>query len=122
MTGYCDSHDSAPADDTEQPATEHGMSRRQLLRHAGWFGGAVVLTMASGEVISHIADSRETNSMAAAGATAAANSSLRFVQVSDSHIGFQGPANTDVAAHSPKRSTRSTRSDSDPTSSCTAAT
>ncbi|QIY99663.1 metallophosphoesterase [Streptomyces sp. S1D4-11] len=96
MTGHYDSHDSAPADDTEQPTTEHGMSRRQLMRHAGWFGGAVVLTVASGEVISHIADSRDTNSMAAAGATAAANGSLRFVQVSDSHIGFHGPANTDV--------------------------
>ncbi|MCX4598667.1 metallophosphoesterase [Streptomyces sp. NBC_01549] len=96
MTGYYDSHDSAPAGDAEQPATEHGMTRRQLLRHAGWFGGAVVLTVASGEVISHIADSRETNSVAAAGAATAANSSLRFVQVSDSHIGFQGPANMDV--------------------------
>jgi 3',5'-cyclic AMP phosphodiesterase CpdA len=40
------------------------MSRRQLLRHAGWFGSAVVLTA--------------------------------FVQVSDSHIGFTGAANTDV--------------------------
>jgi 3',5'-cyclic AMP phosphodiesterase CpdA len=63
------------------------MSRRQLLRHAGWFGSAVVLTVAGGEVISHIAG----RSPAPLGGT-----QLRFVQVSDSHIGFRGTANTDV--------------------------
>ncbi|AOR36671.1 metallophosphoesterase [Streptomyces fodineus] len=97
MTDYYDRHDGAPADDAGQPETEHGMTRRQLMRHAGWFGGAVVLTVASGEVISHIADSRDTNAGAAAGAAAAVSGALRFVQVSDSHIGFQGPANMDVA-------------------------
>ncbi|MDP9117096.1 MAG: metallophosphoesterase [Actinomycetota bacterium] len=72
------------------------MSRRQLLRHAGWFGSAVVLTVSSGEVISHIADHQDTSSRAAAAAADA--KVLRFVQVSDSHIGFTGPANTDVTA------------------------
>ncbi|MGW1799903.1 hypothetical protein ACWCQN_29075 [Streptomyces sp. NPDC001984] len=24
---------------------EHGMSRRQLMRHSAWFGGAVILTV-----------------------------------------------------------------------------
>lgn len=70
---------------------EHGMSRRQLLRHAGWFGGAVVLTVAGGEVISHAVHDRDSPAAVAAGA-----GTLRFVQVSDSHIGFNGPANTDV--------------------------
>ncbi|MEV7323232.1 metallophosphoesterase [Streptomyces sp. NPDC093970] len=98
MTEYLDPHQGVPADDTGAPAREHDMSRRQLLRHAGWFGGAVVLTVAGGEVVSHIAGPRD----AAAGAAPAAqdttvNGTLRFVQVSDSHIGFQGPANTDVA-------------------------
>lgn len=101
MTEYHDSGDPAPVGDAEQPAGPNGMSRRQLLRHAGWFGGAVVLTVASGEVISHIADSRNTAAAATAGGTTAsgttASGALRFVQVSDSHIGFQGPANTDVA-------------------------
>ncbi|MCW2887431.1 MAG: hypothetical protein QOE54_4270 [Streptosporangiaceae bacterium] len=70
------------------------MSRRQLLRHAGWFGSAVVLATVGGEVISHVADSHE----GAAAASVAGNSgALRFVQVSDSHIGFTGAANTDVA-------------------------
>ena len=76
-------------DDTEDvrqgPA---GMSRRQLLRHTAWFGSAVVLTVAGGEVISHIAGA------SAAGTPPAG--SLRFVQVSDSHLGFKAAANTVV--------------------------
>ncbi len=68
------------------------MTRRQLMRHAGWFGGAVVLSVAGGEVISHIADHHDQ----VAAAAASDPNALRFVQVSDSHIGFDGPANTDV--------------------------
>ncbi|MFF4865536.1 metallophosphoesterase family protein [Streptomyces sp. NPDC001231] len=101
MTEYHAPHQGSPLGGNEPPAAEHGMSRRQLLRHAGWFGGAVVLTVASGEVISHIADTRgtagTTAGTAAAGAGTTASGALRFVQVSDSHIGFQGPANMDVA-------------------------
>ncbi|MFJ8313610.1 MULTISPECIES: metallophosphoesterase family protein [unclassified Streptomyces] len=82
-----------PAADQSGPASEHGMSRRQLLRHAGWFGSAVVLTVAGGEVVSHIAHDQDSTTAAAVAADANA---LRFVQVSDSHIGFGGPANTDV--------------------------
>jgi 3',5'-cyclic AMP phosphodiesterase CpdA len=72
----------------EADAAEHGMTRRQLMRHTAWFGAAVVLTVGGGEVISHIAG---TPAPAAADPTG-----LRFVQVSDSHLGFQGPANTAV--------------------------
>jgi Calcineurin-like phosphoesterase len=66
-----------------------GMSRRQLLRHGAWFGSAVVLTVAGGEVISHIAGTP-------APAVAQDPTALRFVQISDSHLGFTGSANTDV--------------------------
>ncbi|MFB7507670.1 metallophosphoesterase family protein, partial [Streptomyces broussonetiae] len=93
MTGYRDAQDPVPDGAADQPAGEHGMSRRQLMRHAGWFGGAVVLTVAAGEVTSRIAGPRGTG----AEAVAATGGALRFVQVSDSHIGFHGPANTDVA-------------------------
>ena len=63
------------------------MTRRQLLRHSAWFGSAVVLTVAGGEVISHLGG----------GPTPPADpNALRFVQVSDSHIGFTGSANTAV--------------------------
>ncbi|HEX6524601.1 MAG TPA: metallophosphoesterase [Streptosporangiaceae bacterium] len=69
---------------------EHGMTRRQLIRHTAWFGAAVALTVAGGEVISHIATGT---------AEAAADpGALRFVQISDSHLGFKGTANIDVAA------------------------
>ncbi|WP_416211544.1 metallophosphoesterase family protein [Frankia sp. Cas3] len=66
-----------------------GMTRRQLTAHAAWFGAAVTLTVVGGEVTSHVAG----------GGTAAAadnTTNLRFVQISDSHLGFQGTANTDV--------------------------
>jgi 3',5'-cyclic AMP phosphodiesterase CpdA len=74
-------------------STEHdpnGMTRRQLMRHSAWFGAAVVLTVAGSEVISHVAGSADA-------ALAASKPTLRFAQVSDSHIGFKGPANPDVA-------------------------
>jgi 3',5'-cyclic AMP phosphodiesterase CpdA len=66
------------------------MTRRQLMRHSAWFGSAVVLTVVGGEVISHIAGSAGTTKQQA-------GPTLRFVQVSDSHIGFKGPANPHVA-------------------------
>jgi Icc protein len=78
-----------PAAEARDPAQR--MSRRQLMRHTAWFGSAVVLTFFTGtEVVSHIAG---TPAPAAAGPGV-----LRFVQVSDSHIGFTGTANADVTA------------------------
>ena len=65
-----------------------GMTRRQLMRHSAWFGAAVVLTVAGGEVISHVAGS--------AGAALSARPTLRFAQISDSHLGFTGTANANV--------------------------
>ena len=35
------------------------MSRRQLIRHSAWFGAAVGLAVAGGEVISHVAGTAE---------------------------------------------------------------
>ena len=67
-----------------------GMSRRQLLRHTAWFGAAVVLTVTGGEVISHL------GATPASAAGTQDPHTLRFVQLSDSHLGFHGPANTDV--------------------------
>src|SRR5882757_2130733 len=78
-----------PVDDTSAQGPE-GMSRRQLIRHTAWFGAAVVLTVSGGEVISHIGGT------STAAAPADDPNALRFAQVSDSHLGFQGTANTDV--------------------------
>ncbi|WP_163751856.1 metallophosphoesterase family protein [Mycolicibacterium helvum] len=63
------------------------MSRRQLMRHGAWFGAAVGLAVVGGEVLSHVAD---------APAATHTRPTLRFAQVSDSHIGFNGTANPDV--------------------------
>jgi 3',5'-cyclic AMP phosphodiesterase CpdA len=63
------------------------MTRRALARHASWFGAAVGLTIAGGELTKHLADSPSA---------AAAAPDVRFVQVSDSHLGFKGSANPDV--------------------------
>ncbi|HJT02558.1 MAG TPA: metallophosphoesterase [Pseudonocardiaceae bacterium] len=83
---------STPSPTQDGPDGPAGMSRRQLLRHTAWFGAAVVLTVTGGEVISHLGGGP-------APAVAAAPQdphALRFVQISDSHLGFHGPANTDV--------------------------
>ncbi|OBA69958.1 metallophosphoesterase [Mycobacterium sp. 1554424.7] len=66
------------------------MTRRQLIRHSAWFGAAVGLAVVGGEVISHVAGT-------ASASRTSARPTLRFAQVSDSHIGFSGPPNPDVA-------------------------
>jgi 3',5'-cyclic AMP phosphodiesterase CpdA len=72
---------------THDPRT---MNRRQLIRHTAWFGAAVGLAVAGGEVISHVAGS-------ASAEHAPARPALRFAQISDSHIGFTGAPNPNVA-------------------------
>jgi len=76
---------------TQDPKTRdpNTMSRRQLIRHTAWFGAAVGFAVVGGEVISHV------------GGTAVAEHTegrptLRFAQVSDSHLGFSGPPNPNV--------------------------
>jgi 3',5'-cyclic AMP phosphodiesterase CpdA len=68
----------------------NAMSRRQLIRHGAWFGAAVGFAVVGGEVVSHVAD-------ATAAQKAVGRPTLRFAQVSDSHIGFTGAPNPDVA-------------------------
>ncbi|MFF2551524.1 metallophosphoesterase family protein [Nocardia sp. NPDC058058] len=63
------------------------MTRRQLLRHSAWFGSAVGLAVVGGEVVSHIAGTAQA---------ATGRPTLRFAQLSDSHIGFTGTANGNV--------------------------
>jgi len=68
----------------------HTMNRRQLIRHSAWFGAAVGLAVVGGEVVSHVAGTADA-------ARSPSRPALRFAQVSDSHIGFQGNANPNVA-------------------------
>ena len=59
------------------------------MRHTAWFGAAVGLTVVGGEVLSHVGGTPISSA-------APARPTLRFAQVSDSHIGFQGTANSNV--------------------------
>jgi 3',5'-cyclic-AMP phosphodiesterase len=68
-----------------------GMTRRQLMRHTAWFGAAVVLTVTGGEVISQV-----TRPDTHPAALQNDPNAVRFIQISDSHLGFKGTANTAV--------------------------
>ena len=63
------------------------LSRRRFLRHAAWAGAAVAVTVSGGVVTSKVLHH---------GSPAPKAEDFTFVQISDSHIGFTGPANPDV--------------------------
>ena len=71
---------------------QDGIDRRGFLKCMAWAGTGVLWTLSGGILRS------QTLSQAADGAGAAAGADLSFVQISDSHIGFNKEANKDVAA------------------------
>src|SRR5271169_1328076 len=66
---------------------DSGFDRRQTLKCMLWAGTGVVWTVAGGVPSSRLI-----------GAAKAAEGSFSFVQISDSHIGFEKPANPDARA------------------------
>ena len=64
-----------------------GLDRRQTLKCMLWAGTGVVWTVAGGVPSSRLI-----------GAAKAAEGGFSFVQISDSHIGFEKPANPDARA------------------------
>src|SRR5882757_604764 len=68
-----------------------GIDRRGFLKCMAWAGTGVLWTMTGGILKS------QTLSQASDAAGAAAGADLSFVQISDSHIGFNKEANKDVA-------------------------
>jgi len=70
---------------------EHGWDRRGFLHCMAWVGTGAIWTMAGGVLKAVPLDHR---GHAAAGSA----TDLRFVQISDSHIGFDKAANPDVTA------------------------
>src|SRR5277367_3684042 len=64
---------------------EGGFDRRQTLKCMLWAGTGVVWTVAGGVPASRLI-----------GAAKATEGSFSFVQISDSHIGFEKPANPDA--------------------------
>ena len=70
---------------------EHTTDRRGFLECMAWVGTGAVWTMAGGVL-------KGTPLEASPHRAAKGHGGLRFVQISDSHIGFDKPANTDVTA------------------------
>jgi len=69
-----------------------GIDRRGFLKCMAWAGTGVLWTMTGGILRS------QTLSRGSDAAALAAGTDLSFVQISDSHIGFNKEANKDVAA------------------------
>ena len=69
-----------------------GIDRRGFLRCMGWAGTAVVCSITGGILTSRALGDVLANPGSVVGAE------LNFVQISDSHIGFNKPANTNVIA------------------------
>lgn len=68
-----------------------GLHRRDVLKCMAWAGSAVVWTLRGGIASSVLADG-------AAAASPGSSAGFSFVQISDSHIGFNKPANPDPMA------------------------
>ncbi|HKV98359.1 MAG TPA: metallophosphoesterase [Vicinamibacterales bacterium] len=66
------------------------LDRRHFLHCMAWVGTGALWTLSSGVLRGAPLGMAKHNAMAASG--------LRFAQISDSHIGFDKPANTDVTA------------------------
>jgi len=70
--------------------TEDGIDRRGMLKCMAWAGAGLLWTLDGGIPSSKL--------LAATSKKGGPNSSFSFVQISDSHIGFNKPANPDVTA------------------------
>ena len=76
------------AEDDETPTGEGGIARRGLLKCMAWAGTGVVWTMAGGLASSTLLGEAQAATRKTAG--------LTFVQISDTHIGFDKAANPDT--------------------------
>ena len=70
---------------------DDGIDRRGFLRCMAWAGAGALYVVQGGVLKSWAIGSPPDSGEAARGV-------LAFVQISDSHMGFDQPANTDVAA------------------------
>ena len=81
-------------DDTEQNlqnSNQDGIDRRGFLKCMGWAGTGLVWTLAAGIPMSNVFAGTPGHGSGSKG-------DFSFVQISDSHIGFDKPANVDVTA------------------------
>jgi 3',5'-cyclic-AMP phosphodiesterase len=73
----------------DQPISQDGIDRRGFLKCMAWAGTGLVWSFAAGVPVSHVFGQSHP---------AQKQSDFSFIQISDSHIGFNKPANTDVTA------------------------
>ena len=104
-------------DGKPSPAND-GIDRRNFLSCMAWAGTGLLWTMAGGVPTSKLFAATAGHGQRTTPGTAAGFS---FVQISDSHIGFNKAANQDVTGTSSWRSTRSTRCPARRTCCCTPA-
>ncbi len=88
-------HLAAEAEPLEQDHQNDGVDRRGFLKCMAWVGTGMLWTVGGGLLTSNILSPSEAG--AGVGMAGAAGD-FSFVQISDSHIGFNKPANTDVVA------------------------
>src|SRR5262249_19689296 len=84
----------AHADHIEEDHAHDGVDRRGFLKCMAWAGSGMLWTVSGG-----VLGSKILSPLSASGAETFAGPAMRdftFVQISDSHIGFNKPANTDV--------------------------
>jgi len=72
---------------------QNDLDRRNFLKCMAWVGTGAAWTMSGG-----LLHGAPLERFGAAGSMTAHGGALRFVQISDTHIGFDKPANTDVTA------------------------
>src|SRR5207244_11687009 len=80
-------------DHIDQDHTQDGVDRRGFLKCMAWAGTGMLWTVSGGVLGSKILNPA---SALAAENSAGATRDFTVVQISDSHIGFNKPANTDV--------------------------
>src|ERR1700740_2041279 len=78
------------SDFIENNANDDGVDRRGFLKCMAWAGTGVIWSINGGLLTSTVLGQEANNR------NAIATAELNFVQISDSHIGFNKPANTDV--------------------------
>jgi Icc protein len=79
-----------PSDYISQNSGEDTIDRRGFLKCMAWAGTGIIWSMNGGILTSTVLGQAANN------VSAISTAELNFVQISDSHIGFNKPANTDV--------------------------
>jgi hypothetical protein len=78
------------SDFIEANTNDDGIDRRGFLKCMAWAGTGVIWSINGGLLTSTVLGQEAKN------LNTVATAELNFVQISDSHIGFNKPANTDV--------------------------